>query len=639
MRGFAAVFGREVSEWWKSLAIASLALGVVAAMLPLAVSRLGMAVSDVRSGTAFLLALLLSATLAVILGGTVLSSDLAEKRLGFYFTRPLPGWALWTGKIAAAAVLAFGGGFLVLVPSLLLGDGPDLRGGWEVVAPLNLGGFGWTLLFGFFLLYLLLAAHAVSVILRSRSPWIGLDIAALGCVLALFGVARERLLLAGFSEVSRVLATDVVLFLLTGPILFAAGAVQVLQGRTDIRRAHRFLSGTLWGLLLVLMLLFEVSSRWIVHASPEDLEATFYVTAPREGSWLAFTGPARHRPGYLPSFLYDVASGRFERVRFGVTYHWGPSLAVSFSADGRRAVWMEFLDRPLHSPMVVWYQDLGRPGAQPVRTNILFEGSVPPNALAVSPDGSRCVTLHKQRIVVTEVETGRILASVPQPLDSPFYRFRFVGSGRVRLYVSDGLLGVSSRVSEIHIYEVDVATGSVSPTGRVPSVSGYQGWSVGPAGDRGILRGRKELRFHDARTGELLAEWDGGGRRFASFLRDGRLAVVRSDSAGMELHILAPDGKSELQRFHFPGSRRLAIADQPATDRLRIVTANSLDKPKHWEVRLLDLETGKIRSVAQRTLTVLSSQMDGSALDLKDGSGVVWFDWTTWQERAILKSL
>jgi hypothetical protein len=639
MRGFIAVFGREVSEWWKSLAIASLALGVVAAGLPMVVVRSGLSVSDVRSAAALLLALLLSLALALILGGSVISSDLAEKRLGFYFSRPLPGWALWTGKMTAAAALAAGAGFLVLLPSLLLGDGPGLGGDLSSASPMRMSWLAWTVLLGTGLLYVLLAAHALSVILRSRSPWIGLDIAALGCIVALFGVARERLILAGVGVGSPVLLTDVGLFLLIGPILFAAGAVQVLKGRTDIRRAHRFLSGTLWGLLLALMILFEVSSRWIVNAAPGDLVAAYHVTAPPEGSWIAVTGPAKGRPGYMPAFLYDASSGRFERARFGVTYNWGPALAVAFSGDGRRAVWLEFLDRPFRSPLVVWYQDLDPPGAEPVRTNILFDRLLYPQTLAISPDGARLATLHKQRILVTEVETGRLLVSVPQPEDLPFSRLSFVGSDRVRLYASTSIQDRNAVASEIRVFELDVPAATLEETGRVAGLPGYRGWSLSPAGDRAILRSRKDLRLHDARTGELLAELEGGERCFASFLRDSRVAVVRSTPEGMELHILAPDGRSELQRFRFPGSRRLAIADQPAEDRLRIVTAGTLDHPRDWEVRLLDLSTGQVRSVAQRTLTLLSSQMGETAFDFEDGGGVVWFDWMAGQERAILKDL
>jgi hypothetical protein len=212
-----------------------------------------------------------------------------------------------------------------------------------------------------------------------------------------------------------------------------------------------------------------------------------------------------------------------------------------------------------------------------------------------------------------------------------------MGSDRIRLYAATGAHEMSAVFYAIHIFEMDIPTARVTPTGGVSGIPGYRGWNVSPAGDRAILRSRKELRLHDARSGELLVELEGGNRCFASFLRDGRVAVARSLPEGMELRILAPDGSSELQRFRFPGSLRLALADQPTGDRLRIVTASTLDKPSDWEVRLLDLGTGQVRSVAQRTLTLLDSRAYETTFDFKNRGGVVWFDWATGQERAILK--
>lgn len=631
MRGFVAVFGREVAEWWKSLTISSLTLGLLAAVLPLGMTRLGMSVSEVRSGVALLFALLLSCALTVLLGGTILSSDLSEKRLGFYFARPLQGWSLWTGKMTAAALLAAGGGFLVLVPSLLLGDGPELDGEWGAVGPMRMGGLGTALALGFLLLFLLLASHALSVILRSRSPWIALDVAALGVVLVLFGTARERLLFAGVGGGAPILATDLGLLLIL-PILFAAGAVQILEGRTDIRRAHRFLSGSLWGLLLALMLLFEVSSRWFISAAPGHLEAATYVTASREGSWIALGGAAARRPGYYPSFLYDVSSGRFLRTRFGLTQQWWDPL-VRFSADGRRAVWLEFAGIPYRSPMAAFYLDLDRPGAEPFRTSILLDRLPAVGAFTVSPDGRRLAATVRDRILVHDVETGRLLASVPLPGGILMPRLVFAGSDRLHI------LGAARAIDpndNFRIFALSIPTARVELTGGVEGVRGFLGLS--PEGDRAILKSRQSLRLHDARTGEALADLGGGSRASASFLRDGRLAVVRSTPEGKELRILAPDGRADLLRFSFPESRRLALADQPAPDRLRVVTARTLDSPQDWEVRLLDLGSGQVRLVATRPLTLLNAQ-DGQSLDMQKTGGVVWFDWQTGQERAILKDL
>ena len=83
-----------------------------------------------RSGVALGLALIVSLVLAMALGGSVIARDLGERRLGFYFARPISGGAIWAGKLAAAAVLAVGAGVLVLLPASLFSGLPDPTGYW-----------------------------------------------------------------------------------------------------------------------------------------------------------------------------------------------------------------------------------------------------------------------------------------------------------------------------------------------------------------------------------------------------------------------------------------------------------------------------------------------------------------------------
>src|SRR5438270_7127618 len=42
--------------------------------------------------------------LATILGATTIGRDLSEGRLSFYFTRPIPAAAIWSGKLIAAVI-------------------------------------------------------------------------------------------------------------------------------------------------------------------------------------------------------------------------------------------------------------------------------------------------------------------------------------------------------------------------------------------------------------------------------------------------------------------------------------------------------------------------------------------------------
>ncbi|HEX3581241.1 MAG TPA: hypothetical protein VH087_05740, partial [Thermoanaerobaculia bacterium] len=54
---------------------------------------------------AFVLAVAFTWGLALILGATVVGRELSERRLSFYFTRPVSGSAIWFGKLIAAIAL------------------------------------------------------------------------------------------------------------------------------------------------------------------------------------------------------------------------------------------------------------------------------------------------------------------------------------------------------------------------------------------------------------------------------------------------------------------------------------------------------------------------------------------------------
>src|SRR6185369_4286735 len=89
----------------------------------------------------------------------------------------------------------------------------------------------------------------------------------------------------------------------------AGGAVQVLAGRTDLRRGHRLLSLTFWGLLLAGVLGLVGWSAWLVAATPGDLVQVARADAAPGGNLLAVQGLAAHREGYAPLFLLDAESG------------------------------------------------------------------------------------------------------------------------------------------------------------------------------------------------------------------------------------------------------------------------------------------------------------------------------------------
>jgi hypothetical protein len=642
MRGFLAVFERELTER-RVLAVAALGFGLVAAALPLVPGfRVGgFSPAEVRGSIALGFCLLLSTLTALFLGGSVLASDLLERRMGFYFARPLSGWALWSGKIVAALVLAFGAGLLALLPAALLGSS------FEAVGFFGMGG-GLTTGFEAFVLWVLglllvfFAANALGLMVRSRSPWVALDMVALVLVVNMIWQARNRLLMAGVGvgaknwwagsiNIFAWMGNTLVLVLLGS--LMVAGAVQVVLGRTDVRRAHRALSATLWGTLIVLGIAFQALTLWWVRASPSDLMGVTQIASIPEGSsWIAFGGPAAHRPGYSPAFFYDVASGRSVPANLGPLAGWW-SLPIRISADGRRAVWPVFQGIPSKSPLALQQLDLKRPGAEPEPARASLVGLL--EGFALSPDGRRIAIATRNRLRVEDLDAGRLLASVPYGGEVWFSRLTFAGPDRVRLYrLLDGDGGLASKEETgFDILELDLKTGRFEQTGSIPDMHGLTGWSLSRDGERTILRTHRQLQLRDARTGELLAGLGNGASAY--FLNDGRICLV---SPAGELRILARDGVQELQRFRFQGARSVVPVDQPASGSLRVVTSPSGKGASAWDLRMLDLRTGTVRSLGTRKLVPLNPPSgSGSRLALEDGQGVIWKEPLSLRWRVVLR--
>lgn len=645
MRGFLAVFEREITER-RMLALAALGFGLVAAAIPLLPGLRvgGFSPAEVRGSIALGFCLILSTLTALFLGGSILASDLLERRMGFYFARPLSGWALWGGKIAAALVLTFGAGILALLPAALLGSSFEAVGSFEMGTSLATGAealFLWT----FGLLLVFFGANALGLIVRSRSPWVALDIVALVLVVNLIWQARNRLLLAGVgigvkdwwddsTSIYAWMGNSLVLVLLGA--LVVAGAVQVVRGRTDVRRAHRAFSATLWGVLIVLGIAFQILTLWWVRASVSDLMGVTRVAPVPEGSsWIAFGGPAAHRPGFSPAFFYDVASGRSVSMELRGFSTWS-GLPVRISDDGSRAVWPVYQGIPGKSPIALQQLSLKQPGARPRPAPVSVTGWL--EGFALSQDGRRIAVATHNRLRVEDLDAGRVLASARYEGQLWFSRVFFVGPDRVRLYrfLSGDWSPASRGVAGFDILELDIKTGKLEQTGSIADVNGLMGWTLSPDRERAILRNRRQLHLRDTRTGELLANLgttEGGA--FATFLDDGRIALAAPLG---ELLILARDGVQELRRFRFPGARTVAPVDQPGPDSLRIVTSGNPKARESWSLEILDLRTGEVRSLGKRKLVPLDPPGNSeSRLSLEDGQGVIWKEPYSFRWRAVLR--
>lgn len=591
MRGFAAVFGRELSEH-RMLPLLALGLGIVSLAAPWLPGVPRASSVEARSALVLALALGLSAVSAIFLGGSVISRDLAERRLGFYFGRPLAGWEIWAGKMVAAVALTLGSTLLVLLPTALLDGvpGPQSLGLSVAVTSLLL------LALGLLLVELVLLSHAGGVILRARSAWVALDLAGAGVFAILGWTTFRRLLFAGAALPARWALLALAASVLVG--LLAAGAVQVIDGRTDPRRAHRALSITLWGMLLAGGLAAQGYARWVLAAAPEDLGPVQRVeTSP--GSWIGVCGwDARRR--FEPCYLVDVPTGRFVRalpaLDMGLV-----RLAVEFSPGGRWAAWLEpegGAGKP--GPLQLYRLDLRRLKPSPFQSNIWYPR--PPASLVLSPDGSQVAAIQEGRIVVDEVATGNRLAAVPVPRFYGPPSLEFASPGRLRILGNS--VGRDARDPVVaynvwQIWEMDVSKRRLQQTGGFEDRLGSMKRS--PDGSRILMRDSWEraIELRDGWTGRPLAvlPWEGANPHGMDFLSDGRIAVIASVDGGTEVRIFSPDLSAGLRRFRVPGKDRLWLAGQPAPD-LLVLERESLDRGKRGRRSLLlDLVTGSTRDL------------------------------------------
>jgi hypothetical protein len=617
MRGFAAVFEREIVER-RMLALLALGLGLVPLAAPWLPGVGHENPAELRSAMALALGLGLSAVTAILLGGSVISRDLAERRLGFYFARPLAGWEIWAGKLAAAVALTLGSALLALLPVALLGGvpGPQSLG-------LPMDATPWFFLaLGICLLELILLSHAGGVILRARSAWVALDLAGASVFAVLGWTAFRRLLLAGAFIPVQWVVLALGLLVLAG--LLAAGAVQVIDGRTDPRRAHRALSITLWGLLLASGLAAQGYARWVLAAAPADLGPVHQVeTSP--GPWIGVCGWDPRRQ-FEPCYLVDVPTGRFARVRPAL--HMGVvRLAARFSPDGRWAVWLEPEEgagKP--GPLQLYRLDLQHPDAPPLESNIWYPQ--PPSSLVLSPDGSLVAAIQEGRVVVDEVATGNRLAAVPVPRFDDPASLEFVGPGRLRILGNEVRSDFQDPVAAYdawQIWALDI------PTRRLQRTGGYEDRlgdvKRSPDGTRLLARSPRErvVSLLDGWTGRPLfgLPWE-GATPYVGFLSDGRIAVSGSGEEGAEVRIFSPDLSAELRRFRIPGDGRLEIASQPAPNLLALRR-----EPRDWRKRgrrllLLDLAKGSTRELGEN-LEPMGSRFflarDGRLLQLDPGTG------------------
>jgi hypothetical protein len=182
-------------------------------------------------------ALVFGVVMSLVVGSALVGRELAERRLSFYFARPIGAASIWGGKFLGGLAIVIASQLLVLAPSLIgyriVGD--DVIS-IAVVLALPIG--------------LLALGIVAGIAFRSKSLWVGVDLTVLvgtgllaRWTFLILDPRSEFGLSPFFAKISLVGAGVATL------ILVAASAAAVIAGRCELSRAHRAASLVMLSLL------------------------------------------------------------------------------------------------------------------------------------------------------------------------------------------------------------------------------------------------------------------------------------------------------------------------------------------------------------------------------------------------------
>lgn len=517
---------RELAEQklvWAAAAYVALAGLVVPWLRPM---------GDVRGILGVGLNLGFVAAMSAVLGASMIPGDLQSGRMGFYFAHPVSAGTVLLGRFLGAWLLVVGGGLLVALPQAALA--PRNATGLSVVAAFSAVGS----------VYILLAAHVLGTMFRSRSAWLLLDVAVLGAFGASMQWMTGHIAEGGaFRALPWFLGAAILLAL---PVLAGSVFLQLSRGGADLGRGHKVLSVSLALGLGAIALAGAGFTAWVRSSGPSTLSTFCVMSIAPRGDWIAVAGEGRfHRQ----AFLLDTATGASVAQGWEGRFSPDGSHYVTYDLGTSRVMDLD-LGRTPARPQPAW--DLTIPGRRAVT-----------DLRALSEDGRVAVILSSDWLTVADVRARKVLHQSRREGGFLGSRFVFLSGTALREY---GL----SRTGTAPIRELDLATGAWTETGRLPGT----GQRVPDATGRRILVGSPEgFLVCDGRTGGAL--WripqGEGPVRQPRFLEDGSIAFLEERPDGQVLRVLDDSGRERFARA-LEGSRgqRLWLLPEPGTGRILV---------------------------------------------------------------------
>jgi hypothetical protein len=563
---------RELAEK-KFVFTAAVALAVIVSLMPLVPgipAGGGRAVTVIASailGVGFVLGL------AAILGATMVGRELSEKRLSFYFSKPIPAVSVWTGKLIAAAILLTGTFLIVSLPSFFAGK--------KVLTEVWAGeGRSLIPILAIIVTAFFFAGHILSTIARARSPWAFVDLVAAGALAFLaWLVARPLVDAMAFDMLGFI--SRIASWLLLVVALFA-GAFQLSVGRSDRQRSHLALMRFLWPAIAVVIAISGAGVAWVVSANLTDLTGNIYASNDGRSDYAIITGEARNRRDYHPAFLTNLATGEAERLGGA-----SPFFGVEFVEGGKKLLVFRQVDRK-SGATEVFVRDLrkGSPEEATGLTITRWQGSVMTTA-----DARRIAYISNGILTAYDVDSRRALGSVKVPANEIVRDMWFASPDVLRLHT---LTGGGMKPIPIDraamMYEFDLKTRAFRKTGEHHHMSTrVVSTFVSPDRTKVIIRdGNGGSIVADSMTLAPLATIPGVERVIA--FTDGRFAALAQST----LRVFSPSGREE-RAIAVPAAVEEWRAREIGPGKMIISVKETVGpKGQGWRVLIVDINTGAI---------------------------------------------
>jgi hypothetical protein len=514
--------------------------------------------------------------LAVVLGVSTVGRDLTDKRLSFYFAKPVAASAIWYGKLVATVVMIWGSFVIILGPALLFGI-REWRASWNIdVAPL--AGIAAVASLALFLV-----SHAASTMVRSRSPFVLLDV-VLACAFGAATTLLIRPLLNGLAQqLSIYLGASMLVLVIIA--LIAAGAWQLARGRTDRRQNHIELSRFLWSSVAVVLVIATGFVAWVVAATPADLVGEIRGTQADAGPWLLIAGATRNRADYLSAFFFNGVDGSYIRLHPVGRY----SSAVKFSRDGRNAVWLE--RAAFANDRLELFTRRLEPRTPTVDTGL--STSLRLEGFAISDDSSRIALFEDGMLRVVNLGTGHTLGSARIGNETRhFHSFLFPSPGVVRVY--ETVFDRDGKDARLRILEFDPAHRALTVTADVHQPGRWIATRLTSDGRTMLMRPSGEagsLTLADPRTATPIVTIPAHVER-ATLLDDGRVAYIE----GAMLHVFGRDPSVARSIDLGPFKEFRTFGGMPAPGKLVVAIGPQLGEKggRGWTSMLVDVDRGVI---------------------------------------------